>query len=81
MCGLFYVNDIAFRSDSGSWDPRGDHVFIAEQVDGQTRFIDPQPGREDVSWYFSQIKPEETCLIKVDNLKFDAKVNKCAKPR
>ena len=44
--------------------------------DGKTRFIDPQPGSKDVSWYFSQIKPAETCLIKVDNLKFNAKIYK-----
>jgi len=63
------------------WGAGGGHAFIAEQVNGQTRFIDPQSGNKEVSKYFSLIKPEKTCLIRVDNLKINVNVRKCCKPR
>lgn len=31
------------------------HVFIAEQVNGKTRFIDPQNGAIDVTHYFDSV--------------------------
>ena len=45
----------------------GGHVFIAEQVDGSTRFIDPQTGSSDCSSYFSMISSGETEILRVDD--------------
>lgn len=53
------------------WQKRfggGGHVFIAERVDGVTRFIDPQIGSEDCSRYFSMVSKLETYCMRVDNL-------------
>lgn len=55
------------------------HVFIAEQVNGETRFIDPQPGKEDVSHYFERgmIKPSDTRLLRIDDKKFTDLIEQC----
>ena len=49
------------------WKSGGGHVFIAETTSsGSVRFLDPQPGRFDVSHYFTQAKPEWTELLRTD---------------
>lgn len=37
------------------WKGRGSgaHVFIAEKYNGVVHYVDPQPGKEDVSHYFA----------------------------
>ena len=47
----------------------GGHVFIAEQVDGVTRFIDPQTGSSDCAFYFSMVSKGETEILRVDDKK------------
>ena len=47
----------------------GGHVFIAEQVDGETRFIDPQSSSPDCSRYFSMIAKGQTEILRVDDKK------------
>lgn len=45
------------------------HVFIAEQIDGVTHFIDPQAGKTiDVDHYMSMASPKYTRMYRVDNL-------------
>lgn len=58
------------------------HVFIAEQFNGKTLFIDPQSNQSDVSDYFRAIKTslkenEYTCIFRIDNLEFTDKIKKC----
>lgn len=59
----------------------GGHVFIAEQVGNNTRFIDPQSGDTDVSRYFGKgmIKPSQTYLLRIDNKEITSLISKCVK--
>ena len=60
---------------------RTGHVFIAENVNGKVRFIDPQTGDTDVERYFKGAKKNKTYAIRIDNLKFADNVRKCCKKR
>lgn len=57
----------------------GGHVFIAEQVDGKTIFIDPQNNKQDVSGYFQLAKTKETYVLRIDDLEFTDNIKKCCK--
>jgi hypothetical protein len=57
----------------------GGHVFIAEQVNGSTMFIDPQIGSIDCSSHFSMAKKNQTYLMRVDNREFTELLFKCCK--
>lgn len=63
------------------WKTGSGHVFIVEQVNGKTLFIDPQNGNSDVSNYFKLIKtnPFKPCsyLMRTDNLEFTKKIKDC----
>ena len=60
---------------------QGGHVFVAEQKDGKTLFVDPQSGREDVERYFKLAKKNATYLLRIDNLEFTDNIKKCCKNR
>ena len=60
---------------------RSGHVFIAENVNGKIRFIDPQTNDMNVLRYFQCAKKNQTYIIRVDNLKFSDNVKKCCKKR
>ena len=58
------------------------HVFIAEQIDGKTLFVDPQSNNLDVKKYFKCIKTsikesDYTYIFRTDNLEFTDKIKKC----
>ena len=57
------------------------HVFIAEQVDGKTRFIDPQSGAKDVTHYFDsgKIRASETKLLRTDDKEISDLINKAVR--
>ncbi len=61
------------------WRGGGGHVFIAEQVNGVTQFIDPQSGERDCSYYFNagMIKPTSTRLLRIDDKSFTDLIEKC----
>lgn len=64
------------------WQGRNSgHVFIAEQVNGVTQFIDPQSSTRNVSSYFNKgmIKPSSTRLLRIDNKRFTDLIEKCVK--
>ena len=65
------------------WQKKGGHVFIAEQVNGKTKFIDPQSGSTDIEWYFDKgmIKPKKTYLLRTDDKEFSDLITKCIKGR
>lgn len=44
------------------------HTFIAENVGGEVRFIDPQTGEEDVSRYFNRVADNQTLFCRIDDL-------------
>lgn len=62
------------KGDSG-------HVFIAEQVDGKTRFVDPQSGEKDVTYYFNSgnIKASRTRLLRTDKKDITELIDKAVK--
>lgn len=43
------------------------HTFIAENVHGEIRFIDPQTGDEDVSQYFNRVEDNHTMFCRIDD--------------
>lgn len=60
---------------------RSGHVFIAENVNGEIRFIDPQTNDMNVLRYFQWAKKNQTYIIRVDKLKFGDNVKMCCKKR
>lgn len=63
------------------WKGGGAHVFIAENVDGKIQFMDPQSGKIDVSYYFSDsvMIAEETRMCRIDNLEPSEYVTGCVR--
>lgn len=61
-------------SDGSGFDG---HVFVAEQRDGKTYFIDPQNGDADVSWYFDYVQPGATRFARIDNLTPSDRIAEC----
>lgn len=49
----------------------GGHIFIAEQVNGKTRFYDPQGNFRDVTGYFNFVSPNSVKLCRIDNLELE----------
>lgn len=58
-------------------DGDGGHTFIAEQENGHTRFLDPQTGSENASWYFSHVLGGATRFCRIDNLNTTNRINDC----
>lgn len=58
--------------------PEG-HTFIAENVHGKIRFIDPQNGDEDVSRYFKTVEVDQTQFCRIDNLIPSDLILQCSK--
>lgn len=62
------------------WKPEnggGGHVFIAERINGVTRFVDPQNGETDASSYFNFAKGSEVFCMRIDNLPFSERIHQC----
>ncbi len=60
------------------WDGENyGHVFIAEQVEGKTMYIDPQTNEVDVSYYFNYAKNGATTFARIDNLDVTAYIKDC----
>ena len=56
------------------------HVFVAENRNGEIRFLDPQTGELDVEYYFDNVKDGLTKLLRMDNLEPNGKIIKwCCK--
>lgn len=43
------------------------HVFVAEQINGVTHFIDPQSGIDGVGWYFDDCDPAQIYICRTDD--------------
>ena len=55
------------------------HVFVAEQYEVKTLFIDPQSGESDVAYYFDYIAPSKTWFLRTDNLTINKTILECVK--
>ena len=52
---------------SVAWTKDEGHVFVAEQRDGTTVFLDPQSGDTDCSRYFNKALKGMTNILRIDN--------------
>lgn len=59
------------------WKLGGGHVFIAERVDGRTRYVDPQQGTVDAAHYFQFAKGSGTFCVRIDDLPFTNRIHDC----
>lgn len=58
------------------------HVFIAEKVAGEIRYIDPQNNNSDVSSYFKKMKYNRTTFWRIDDANLnDDLIKYCCKSR
>lgn len=70
-----------------SWDvkktngQRGGHVFVAENIGGEVRFVDPQNGSSDVSSYFDIIEAGKTEYARIDDIDFTDALDDCCTTR
>lgn len=55
------------------------HTFIAEQIDGKTKFVDPQNGKQNVSNYFDYATQGATQFCRIDNIEVSNKIFDCCK--
>jgi len=63
------------------WETGGAHVFIAEQVNGKTIFIDPQSGKKNCEYYFTSAKSGTILFARIDNLEFTDLIEECVQNR
>ncbi len=63
------------------WNTSSAHVFIAEQVNGVVRFVDPQTGNTDCEDYFTKALNGVTMIARIDNLEPTELIEKCIKNR
>lgn len=61
------------------WNVPSGHTFIAEQVNGETRFYDPQTGSLDASEYFKYVKPGSVRMCRIDQLDVTSRILECCK--
>ena len=59
------------------WKLGGGHVFVAEQLNGRTRYVDPQTGSVNVEYYFQSAKGNGTFCMRMDNLPFSERIHDC----
>jgi hypothetical protein len=50
-----------------AWNSQSGHVFVAEQINGQTVFYDPQNPKADASRYFDRNIKGVTSILRIDN--------------
>lgn len=55
----------------------GVHLFMAEQHNGITYFIDPQNYKADAKKYFEKVLIAPTRVCRIDNLKFSELIREC----
>lgn len=66
------------------WKPEyggGGHVFIAERINGVTRYIDPQNNCTDAKDYFMDAMGQGVYCMRTDDQEFSDKIKLCCKNR
>ncbi len=53
------------------------HVFVAQQIDGRTHFIDPQTGEDGVGYYFDSCETDSIRICRTDNKEPSEWINDC----
>lgn len=90
--GLQDIRDTMMSWEDGSraqvvlqWKPEltggsgGGHTFIAERQGDAVRFLDPQTGESDASYYFESAKPGSVSFCRTDNLMPSKRILDCCK--
>lgn len=85
--GLLDVQDSMAKWEDGAraqivfvWkNTNSGHTFSAEQVDGKTRFYDPQSGSSDVTRYFKNVEPDSVKICRIDKLDVTDKILVCCR--
>ena len=62
-------------------EKRQAHVFIAENIEGKIKYVDPQNDDDNVDAYFWGAIPENTSFARLDNLKFSNYIKLCCERR
>ena len=57
----------------------GGHTFVAQQINGVTRFIDPQSGKIDTEEIFTRAKPGGVDFCRIDTLQPSRLILQCCK--
>lgn len=55
------------------------HTFVAEQIGDKTRFLDPQTGEMDVSYYFDSVEYSQTRFCRIDDIEASNRISDCCK--
>ena len=63
------------------WKTGDGHIFIAEQKDNDTVFLDPQKNKINVDEYFEKAETKDTLLLRIDDKNFTNKIKLCCKNR
>lgn len=63
------------------WKSQGAHVFIAQNINGTIRFVDPQTGNLACQEYFTNARNGATMIARIDQLEPTELVEKCIKNR
>ena len=62
------------------WKEGEGHAFSAEQINGETIFVDPQKGVMDAEWYFDEVKEDgSTRFWRTDDIEPSSDIEKCCK--
>ena len=64
-----------------TWKNREAHVFVAEMVNDEIRFIDPQTGDNNCERYFTSAALGGTMMARIDNLEPSSLIELCIKNR
>ena len=83
--GLKYIEDAMKNYGDGAraeiyvlWKNKKEaHVFVAEQRNGKTIFIDPQDGTNDARYYFDYVSSGYTEMCRIDNLEASELIKAC----
>lgn len=61
------ADDVNRREEDDDSDVTLRHVFVAERINGQTLFVDPQTGSADCRSYFGEVDLSESYLLRIDD--------------
>ena len=64
-----------------TWKNRESHVFVAEMINDEVRFIDPQTGDDNCERYFTSAVIGGTMMARIDNLEPSNLIELCIKNR
>ncbi len=75
------ADDVNRREGDGESDVTLRHVFIAERINGQTLFVDPQTGSDDCGNYFAEVDLSESYLLRIDDAALSTYIGRAVRNR